>query len=153
MSPPTPTKLKNEMLVELALMQEYTILTTFLFNTYLSSIPAQSKPNGKLRVLVSHVESTYWLNTILENTRGDILKRSTAHGWEEVLLQTRLLPSVSLHTDDRWPVRRVAFHPFCIQIFCLQTCSSWFKLDFISITRVIRECLDPAVKWDCCARM
>ena len=49
---PTPTNLKDDLLVELALMQEYGIITTLPYSKYLSPIFAQRKPNGKLRILV-----------------------------------------------------------------------------------------------------
>ena len=49
---PTPTNLKDDLLVELALMQEYGIITTLLYNKYYSPIFAQRKPNGKLMILV-----------------------------------------------------------------------------------------------------
>ena len=49
---PTPTNLKADLLVELALMQEYGIITTLPYSKYSSPIFAQRKPNGKLRILV-----------------------------------------------------------------------------------------------------
>ena len=49
---PTPTNLKDDLLVELALMQEYGIITTLPYSKYSSPIFAQRKPNGKLRILV-----------------------------------------------------------------------------------------------------
>ena len=49
---PTPTNLKDDLLTELALMQEYGIITTLPFSKYSSPIFAQRKPNGKLRILV-----------------------------------------------------------------------------------------------------
>ena len=44
---PTPTNLKDDLLVELALMQEYGIISTLPYSKY-----AKRKPNGKLRILV-----------------------------------------------------------------------------------------------------
>ena len=49
---PTPTNLKGDLLVELALMQEYGIITTLPYSKYSSPIVAQRKPNGKPRFLV-----------------------------------------------------------------------------------------------------
>ena len=49
---PTPTNLKDDLLVELALMQEYVIITTLSHSKYSSPLLAQRKPNGKLRILV-----------------------------------------------------------------------------------------------------
>ena len=49
---PTPINLKEDILVELALLHEYGIITTLPFSKYASPIFAQKKPNGKLRLLV-----------------------------------------------------------------------------------------------------
>ena len=44
--------LKEDIRVELALLQRYGIITTLPFSKYASRIFAQKKPNGKLRLLV-----------------------------------------------------------------------------------------------------
>ena len=49
---PTPFNLKEDILVELALLHKYGIITTLPFSKYASPIFAQRKPNGKLRLLV-----------------------------------------------------------------------------------------------------
>ena len=49
---PTPVNLKEDILVELALLHKYGIITTLPFSKYASPIFAQKKPNGKLRLLV-----------------------------------------------------------------------------------------------------
>ena len=49
---PRPIHLKEDLIVELALMHKYGIITVFLFSKYASPIFAQMKPNGKLRLLV-----------------------------------------------------------------------------------------------------
>ena len=49
---PTTTNLKNDLVVELALMQEYGIITTLPYSKYSSPIFEQRKPNGKLRIVV-----------------------------------------------------------------------------------------------------
>ena len=48
----TPVNLKEDILVELALLHKYGIITTLPFSKYASPIFAQKKPNGKLRLLV-----------------------------------------------------------------------------------------------------
>ena len=45
---PTPVNLKEDILVELALLHKYGIITTLPFSKYASPIFAQKKPNGKL---------------------------------------------------------------------------------------------------------
>ena len=49
---PAPINLKEDILVELAMLQKYGIITTLPFSKYASPIFAQKKPNGKLRLLV-----------------------------------------------------------------------------------------------------
>ena len=49
---PTPVNLKEDILVELASLHKYGIITTLPFSKYASPIFAQKKPNGKLRLMV-----------------------------------------------------------------------------------------------------
>ena len=49
---PTPVNLKENILVELASLHKYGIITTLRFSKYASPIFAQKKPNGKLRLMV-----------------------------------------------------------------------------------------------------
>ena len=49
---PTPINLKDESLVELALLLKYGIIITLPLSKYASPLFAQRKPNGKLRLLV-----------------------------------------------------------------------------------------------------
>ena len=50
---PTPINLKEDILVELAMLHQYGIITTLPFSKYASTIFAQKKQNGKLRLLVN----------------------------------------------------------------------------------------------------
>ena len=51
---PMPIHLKEDLIIELALMNKYGIITVLPFSKYASPIFAQRKPNGKLRLLVDH---------------------------------------------------------------------------------------------------
>ena len=64
---PTPTNLKDDLLVELALMQEYGIITTLPYSKYSSPIFAQRKPNGKLRILADLRR----INHLIKNDYGE----------------------------------------------------------------------------------
>ena len=64
---PTPTNLKDDLLVELALMQEYGIITTLPYSKYSSPIFAQRKPNGKLMILVDFRR----INHMIKNDYGE----------------------------------------------------------------------------------
>ena len=64
---PTSTNLKDDLLVELALMQEYGIITSLPHSKYSSPIFAQRKPNGKLRILVDLRR----INHLIKNDYGE----------------------------------------------------------------------------------
>ena len=49
---PTPINLKEDILVGLALLHRYGIISTLPFSEYARPVFAQKKPNGKLRLLV-----------------------------------------------------------------------------------------------------
>ena len=50
--PPTPIHYRDEVLVELALLQYWGVITTLTYSKYSSPIFAVRKPSGKLRILV-----------------------------------------------------------------------------------------------------
>ena len=50
--PPTPIQYRDEVLVELALLQYWGMITTLKYSKYPSPIFAVRKPSGKLRLLV-----------------------------------------------------------------------------------------------------
>ena len=56
---PAPINLKHDILVELALLHKYGIITTLPFSKYASPIFAQRKPNGKLRLLLTSEKLTH----------------------------------------------------------------------------------------------
>ena len=60
---PMPIHLKEDLIVELALMHKYGIITVLPFSKYASPIFAQRKPNGKLRLLVDLRK----INTLIED--------------------------------------------------------------------------------------
>ena len=56
---PMPIHLKEDLIVELALMHRYGMITVLPFSKYASPIFAQRKVNGKLRLLVDLRKSTH----------------------------------------------------------------------------------------------
>ena len=50
--PPTPIHLREDLIVELALMQYYGVITTLPYSKYSSPLFAQRKPSGALRLLI-----------------------------------------------------------------------------------------------------
>ena len=118
---PMPIHLKKNLIVELALMHKYGIITVLPFSKYASPIFAQRKPNGKLRLLVdlrkintlraddytdnNHPVST--LSDAAQHLRGShysvsltALKPITACRWRKCLhssLLSKPLPTKDLH--------------------------------------------------------
>ena len=68
-----PIHLKADLIVELALMQKYEIITVLPFSKYASPILAQSKPNGKqhLRKINSPIAGDYTHNNHPVSTLSD----------------------------------------------------------------------------------
>ena len=71
---PAPINLKDNILVELALLHKYRIITTLPFSKYASPIFALRKPNGKLRPLVDlgkllHLSQMITLTTTIRSVR------------------------------------------------------------------------------------
>ena len=69
---PAAINLKDDILVELALLHKYGIITTLPLSKYASPIFAQRKPNGKLRLLVDLRK----IDTLLQTTTSTTTIRS-----------------------------------------------------------------------------
>ena len=85
---PSPTNLKDDLLVESVLMQEYGIITTLPHSKYSSPIFAHRKPNGKLRISVDLRR----INHLIKNDYGEhnhplttIADAAQTHGREKYL--------------------------------------------------------------------
>ena len=78
---PTPINLREDFLVELALVHRYGIITTLPFSKYASPIFAQKKPNGKLRLLVDlrKINNLISDNYIINNHPVSILTDAAQH--------------------------------------------------------------------------
>ncbi len=78
---PTSINLKEDLKVELALMQYYGLITTLPYSRYSSPIFAQKKPNGKLRILVDLRRINHLLRHDYDNNNYPIstMADSAAH--------------------------------------------------------------------------
>ena len=137
---PTPTNLKDDLLVELALMQEYgIIITTFLHSKHSSQIFAPRKPNGKLRILVDLGR----INHLIKNDYGepDHAVTTTADAAMHLAgkqnfcksdcFQTcfRLLGQtcLPLHPNGRRSIHPIFVFQFRITHFCIRKVGSGIK--------------------------
>ena len=64
----TPVHLRENFVVELALMQYFDIVTTLLHSKYSSPVFAKRKPNGKLRILIDLRKINFSYDTIIVTT-------------------------------------------------------------------------------------
>ena len=111
---PTPINLKQDILVELALLHKYGIITTLPFSKYASPIFAQKKPNGKLRLLVDLRKINYLISDdyIINNHPVSTLTDAAQHMAGKKLF-CKLDCSQAYHClqmADRRSIEMLAFH-------------------------------------------
>ena len=114
----TPINLNEDILVELALLHRYGIVTTLLFSKYASPIFAQKNPNGELRLLIDLLKINNLISDDYINNNHPVstLTDAAQHmAPEKAILQTGPLASISLLTDGRPEVHRNACFQFCHQ--------------------------------------
>ena len=152
---PTPTNLKDDLLVELALMQEYGIITTLPHSKYSSPIFAQRKPNGKLRILVDLRR----INHLIKNDYGEHNHPVTtiadaAQHMAGKKYFCKLDCSQAYHCipmADEQSVQLLSFN-FGSRTFAFLRLAQGLNRSLSAFTGVIREYLDPLVKADRCAQ-
>ena len=129
---PTPTKLKDDLLVELALMQEYGKITTLPYRKYSSPIFAQRKPNGKLRILVN-------LRRINHLLRSDYNQHNH---------QVTTMADAAQHMAGK----RYFCKLDCSQAFTYLRLAQGLNRSLSAFNSNVREYLDPLVNADKCAQ-
>ena len=98
---PMRIHLKEDLILVSALMHNYGIITLLPFSKYASPIFAQKKPNVKLRLLVDLRKINSLISDDYTNNNHPVSIQSDSRtpGMEVTILQTRLLPSLSLFAD------------------------------------------------------
>ena len=139
---PTPINLKEDILVELAILQRYGIITTLPFSKYASPIFAQKKPNGKLGLLVDlrKINNLVLDDYINNNHPVSTLTEAAQHmTGKKTVLQIGSLASKPLSADGGPRVYRDVGIQFCQQNLCVSqigtTCLSRALSDFSSFLR------------------
>ena len=103
---PMPIHLNEDLIVELALMHKYGIITVLPFSKYASPIIAQRKPNGKLRLFVdlrkinSVIADDYTNNNHPVSTLSDAAQHLSGKSLFSKL-DCWLLTSLSLFADGK----------------------------------------------------
>ena len=148
---PTPTNLKDDLLVELALMQEYGIITTLPYSKYSSPIFAQRKPNGKLRILVDLRRINHLLKNDYNQHNHSVTTMADA---AQHMAGKRYFCKLDYHClqmADEPSVKLLAFN-FGTRTLAYLRLAQGLNRSLSAIISTVREYLDPLVKADKCAQ-
>ena len=152
---PMPIHLKEDSIVELALMHKYGIITVLPFSKYASPIFARRKPNGKLRLLVdlrkinTLIADDYTHNNHPVSTLSDAAQHLAGKS-----LFCKLDCSQAYHClqmADQQSVEMLAFNLGSRNFACKRLAQSLSR-SVSAFSSFMREYLDPVVKADQCAQ-
>ena len=152
---PMPIHLKGYLIVELALMHKYAIITVLPFSKYASPIFAQRKPDGKLRLLVdlrkvnTLIANDYTNNNHPVSTLSDAAQHLAGNS-----LFCKLDCSQAHHclqTKDQRSVEMLAFN-FASRTFAYKRLAQGLSRSVSAFSSFMREYLDPFVKAHQCAQ-
>ena len=152
---PRPIHLKEDLTVELALMHKYGIITVLPFSKNASSMFAQRKPNGKIRLLVYLRK----INTLIaDDYTNNIHPVSTLSDAAQHLAGKSLFCKLDcsqvyhcLQMADQRSVEILAFN-FASTTFAYKRLAQGLSRSVSAFSSFMREYLDPVVKTDQCAQ-
>ena len=147
--------LKEDLIVELALIHKYGIITVLPFSKYASPIFAQRKSNGKIRLLVDLRKINSLIADDYTNNNHPVSTLSDAgqHLAGESLL-CKLDCSQAYHClqmADQRSVEMLAFN-FASRTFAYKRLAQGLSRSVSAFSSFMREYLDPVVKADQCAQ-
>ena len=152
---PAPINLKEDILVELAMLHKYGIITTLPFSKYASPIFAQKKPNGKLRLLVDlrkinnlisdgYINNNHPVSTLVDAAQHLAGKK----------LFCKLDCSQAYHClpmADQRLMEMLAFN-FASRTFAYRRLAQGLSRSLSAFSSFMREYLDKVIKADQCAQ-
>ena len=147
---PMPIHLKQDLIVELALMHKYGIITVQPFSKYASPIFAQRKHNGKLRLPVdlqkinSLIADDYTNNNHPVSTLSDAAQHLAGKSLFCKLDCTQAYHCLQM--ADQRSVEMLAFN------FAYKRLAQGLSRSVSAFSSFMREYLDPVVKADQCAQ-
>ena len=147
--------LEEDLIVELALMHKYGIITVLQFSKYANYIFAQRKPNGKLRLFVDLRK----INTLIadECTYNNDPVITLSHEAQHLAGKSLFCkldcsqPYHCLQMADQRSVEKIAFN-FAITNFDYKRLAQGLSRSVSGFSSFMREYLDPVVKADQCAQ-
>ena len=150
-----PIQLKEDLIVELALMHKYGIIIVLPFSKYASPIFAQRKPSGKLRLPVDLRKGNTLLADDYTNNNHPISTLSyAAQHLAGKSLFCKLDCSQAYHCSqmaDQQSVEMLAFH-FPRRTFAYKRFAEGLSRSVFTFSSCMREYMDPIVKADQCAQ-
>ena len=152
---PMPIHLKEDLIVELAFMHKYGIITVLPFSKYASPIFAQRKHNGKIRLLVDLSK----INTLMaDDYTNNIHPVGTLSDAAQHLAGKSLFCKLDcsqayhcLQMADQRSVEMLAFN-FASRTFAYRRFAQGLSRSVSAISSFMLEYLDPVVKADQCAQ-
>ena len=152
---PARTNLKDDILVELALLHKYGVITTLTFSKYASPTFAQRKPNRKLRLLVDLRK----INTLIaDDYINNIHPVSTLTDAAQHMVGNNLFCKLDcsraylcLQMADQQSIQLLAFN-FASRTFAFRRLSQGLSQSLSAFSSFIREYLDPVIKADQCVQ-
>ena len=152
---PAPINLKEDILVELAMLHKYGIITTLPFSEYASPIFAQKKPNGKLRLLVDlrKINNLISDDYINNNHPVSTLVDASQHLAGKKLF-CKLDCSQAYHClpmADQRSIEMLAFN-FASRTFAYRRLAQGLSRSLSAFSSFMREYLDKVIKADQCAQ-
>ena len=152
---PAPINFKDDILVELALLHKYGIITTLAFSKYASPNFAQRKPIGKLRVLVGLRKMNMLIaEDYIKNNHPLCKLTDAAQHMARKNLFCKLDCSQAYHClqmADQQSIELVAFNLANIT-FAYRRLVQGLSRSLSEFSSLIREHHDPVIKPDQCAQ-
>ena len=152
---PMPIHLKENLIVELALIHKYGIITVLPFSKYASPIFAQRKPNGKLRLFVDLRKINTLIADDYTNNNHSVSSLSdAAQHLAGKSIFCKLDCSQAYHClqmGDQWSVEMLAFN-FASRNFAYKRLAQGLSRSVSAFSSFMREYLDPVIKAYQCAQ-
>ena len=152
---PAPINLKVDILVELALLHKYGIITTLLFSKYASPIFAQRKPNGKLCLLVGLRKFNAFITDDYINNNHPV---STMTDAEQQMARKNLFCQLGcsqayhcLQMAGQRSIELLAFN-FASRTFAYRRLAPELSRSLSVFSSFIRQDLNPVIMADQCAQ-
>ena len=155
-SVPTPIKLMEDILVELALLHRYGIITTLPFSKYASPIFAQKKPDGKLPLLVDLRQINNLISDDYINNNNHPV--STLTDAAQLMAGKKLFCKLDcsqayhcLQMADQRSIEMLAFN-FACRTIAYRRFAQGLSRALSAFSSFMREYLDKVIKADQCAQ-